>query len=319
VPVQDVSFQSTTAGYLYGFKIDSDVLRTNHKNWLEGRIVNTLVQDSARLGLNELTSDATSWHIWVVGAASRTGSFKHNLALSGRRAESVRKFLGAKMGGLNVVWRLTTHPYSETLATLLGRADEVEHRFDRSVLVMMQKIAAHIPDPKPPELPRPPRETSIEAKLYFYAKRGNFAGYNRWQAELYAISYEGGQKFYDAWQMQASGIGVGMSDVNSGFVPPMLQTDYLFAGPAAIEVPSRTALDSLSRKVVWVSSRGKTLKLRINGAMPDGEPMELFLPSNTSWELTQVVGATGARQALPDKARRVLDGVVQGGPSGSLA
>src|SRR5690606_38551360 len=122
---------------------------------------------------------------------------------------------------------------------------------------------------------------------------------------------EGGQRFYDGWLATASGIGVGGGDVNRAYRPPSFSTDYLFAGPATIEVPSRSALDNLSRKIIWVSSRGSTLKLRINGAAADGEPLELFLPSNTSWELTQVVGATGERKPLPDNARRELDRVLQ--------
>ncbi|NNF38175.1 MAG: OmpA family protein, partial [Gemmatimonadetes bacterium] len=63
---------------LYDFGINSAQLGEAHRRWLSNRVVPILVRGGS---------------ITVVGEASRTGSFRHNDALSLRRAKAVLAYL----------------------------------------------------------------------------------------------------------------------------------------------------------------------------------------------------------------------------------
>jgi hypothetical protein len=128
--------------YLYGFRIDSPELQPEHTRWLHENIVSDALQPS---------TPTMTWHVWLSGTASRTGSWVHNLQLSEKRAENVAKFLQTR---ITTKGRLELHKgwSGELIGVLRGRANDAEHPLDRSVIIALKVLQ---PQPVPVTAPRP--------------------------------------------------------------------------------------------------------------------------------------------------------------------
>ena len=303
--VKDVSFGDVTGGWLYGFDINHHELKEAHKDWLNARVVSPLALYAASNGFMRSINSPEWWHVWLVGAASRTGSYRHNLKLSERRANSIREFLRTRLGAPGATWTMSVHPFSETPAAMLGRADEVENLFDRAVLVLMRKFkTAFIPDPPLPSIPSLKPELPMPVSFYFASRRGSWFNVNKWRAELYASYRHKGRLSYDGWQVSASSVSIAVTDVNKAWTPALPSVDAVLAGPTEAHFPSVDALDGLNGKRISLGTRGNELVLRVESAMPDGRDLHLRFPSTTSGELSQGVGSLGKRMALPEHLRK---------------
>jgi len=304
--VNDVSTARSKSAWLLDFSIDSCALKQEHRNWLNLSIIRPLRAEHDRLvASNATSSDAREWIIWLIGNASRTGSFDYNQALSQRRAEAVRRYLHEALAGTNVVYTIETRGLSELRATLLGARDETEDMTHRAVYVVMEERDPTLP-PNPPVV-KPP-ERAVPVSFYLYADRGAFMNVMKWRAELYAIYRRKGGKGYVGWLASASALTTSPSDVNKAFTPPLPSIDKVFAGPARITLPDVDAIERLNGATIWPRMSGATLRLRIENAAPDRGDLHLKLPVHTgNFELTQGVGSLKKMQTLSPKARESLD------------
>jgi hypothetical protein len=147
--VYDVSSNSYKAAWLSGFGVGKARLKTAHAKWLRDHVMLSIESESS---LDDEHVDSPDlWQIWVIGSASRTGSFHANLSLSRRRAEAVRAFLGNEMKHYKAAWNIDVLALSEVPATVAGRRNDIEYAFDRAVLVIARTVRAAPNKPPPPQ------------------------------------------------------------------------------------------------------------------------------------------------------------------------
>jgi hypothetical protein len=127
--------------FLFNFAVDDDRLRPQHIKFLDD-----FFDDSGPAEANVIVFQGTrfSWRATIVGEASRTGSATHNLDLSTRRGESVRKYLlsplPSKTGGKGFPTKIrdleiVMDPKGSTLAA--GATREADR--DRQVVLRLQE------------------------------------------------------------------------------------------------------------------------------------------------------------------------------------
>jgi hypothetical protein len=143
--------QGKLAAYLYGFDIDKYNLEREHKTFLRLMIADILQEWGSRM-INK-PAEVGVCHVWLMGTASRSGTWQHNSPLSKARAAAVRAFLEDEL-------RQNKHPVvfsdtgvSEVVAFLKGKHDGTEDALDRSVILVAQWHM--LPNPRPPIVKRP--------------------------------------------------------------------------------------------------------------------------------------------------------------------
>ena len=251
--VQEVSHKDCQAGWLFGFDINSRRLKTSHKRWLERRVVKPMAAADARNRQRGMC-DGLQWQIWVVGAASRTGSAEHNRKLSRRRADEVGRYLSAKLGRLDVMWDISSYATGEALADIKGRQDEVESDLDRSVLVIAQPYRENMPTPPMPKIPRPRSREVLSVNFCFAARRLTLANIDKWTGSLYASASSRHTRFGTWWPVFGRGLSVDPSVINVGFTPPGQGEANVFAGYQTVEFADVAAVDRLNKKYISVGT-----------------------------------------------------------------
>jgi hypothetical protein len=108
----------SVTGLLFNFDIDGDVVKDEHLAWLERNVVPLLGVKDAIFSLK--------------GSASRSGNNAHNMELSGRRVNNVKRFLLSRGGRAE---QLSTAFVGEEEAALAGKKDGGEDKEDRAVAV----------------------------------------------------------------------------------------------------------------------------------------------------------------------------------------
>ena len=108
----------SVTGLLFNFDIDSDVVKSEHQAWLERNVVPLLGVKDAIFSLK--------------GSASRSGNNAHNMDLSERRVNNVKKFLLSRGGRAE---QLSAVFVGEEEAALAGKKDGGEDAEDRAVAV----------------------------------------------------------------------------------------------------------------------------------------------------------------------------------------
>lgn len=317
--VNDVSFGRDKAAWLLDYKIDSSTLKADHRAWLDRNVVTPLRAEHARhLATGATSSDAHEYTIFIIGSASRTGSYDYNLKLSKGRANVVAKYLAEALNDLTVVFSIRTNALSELRAAIMGDKDETENMTHRAVFVSMVR---HEPE-KPPEQPKiTPPSQAIAVDFWFYAERTSWFNVQKWHGEFYAAYKHKGERRHVGWKMTSSGATVGPGDINKGFTPPIPNSDAIFAGKGQATFPNAVALDRLNNKTIYPRVVGSTLTLRIVGAGPERDDLILKMPIRTGgYELSQAVGSLGRMETLNEKVVQELYRAIQAtGPHGMLA
>lgn len=308
--VSDVTIGNTKAAWLMDFKVDSTVLKAEHKEWLDRAIVQPLLAEDARnIAAGKQTSDGSHHTIWVIGSASRTGSYDYNLRLSSRRAAVVQTYLASVLQHVSVVFSIRTHALSELRAAYLGDKDETENMAHRAVYVASMAHPAAVPPRQPPITP--PNQ-AIAVDFWFYAERAHWFNVTKWKGEFYASYKHKGQMHYKGWFVSSSGLTVKPEDITKGFTPNLPSTDLVFAGSAEATFPSPALLDRLSRKTIYPRVSGKTLTLRIVDGAPDRSDLILKMPvRHGDYQLSQGVGSLGSMKPMTQGAIDTLRKVTQ--------
>lgn len=331
--VKDVSTGSTIAGWLFDFGIDSHTPRSDHRVWLETRVVLPLQLESIRAGQGRDARAARlgsgHWQIWIVGAASRTAGYKHNWALSKRRAQSIRDYIARRMVKVDLSCDIKLVAASEVPALLfMGRADEIENAFDRSVLVVAYKVLPGVKaEPKP--LVRLP-ETSF-VRLYLYVERFDFVLFSKGSAELYAVYYDSSHcPKYDGWMVSFTEKSKSLTDLVKSRIKLWSGLGEFFYGPARAVYPSPKAaaflspkaLDLLNNKTIQVGLEGRDIWLIIEKAgfcTGFDDNLHLTLPSLSKKNQIEIpavsvgIGSIGQRKPLSSHVVRWLEGNLTGG------
>jgi hypothetical protein len=236
---KDISTDQFKGAWLYYFGVDKSEPKPAHKEWLKDRLAPSIGSEYGQLNTRDF------WQVWVIGTTSRTADFHHNFHLSRRRAEAVRDYLGGVMKNFQVGWNIITVPLSEAPATLAGRRNDVEHAFDRAVLVVAQKNKSRIHLDVP-------RSRAIDA-LFCVSLSGfsvKFVG--KWRGFLYAKYPERLDSDWvcDAWPMSATAMdfisgtpGIPGTNVK---VPGNFGMADFFAGFDTWRFASREDLDRLN-------------------------------------------------------------------------
>lgn len=300
--VSDVTIGRDKAAWLLDFKIDSSVLKPDHREWLDRTIVQPLLAEHAgNEARGKTSSDGHHYTIWVIGSASRTGSYEYNLGLSNRRAEVVRAYLAKALMDASLVITIRTHALSELRAAYLGDKDETENMAHRAVYVSFMRHDPKLPPKQPPITP--PNE-AIAVDFYFYAERAAWFNVQKWRGEFYARYKHKGTMHHVAWFASASGLTVGPGDVNKAFTPALPSTDVIFAGASAdFTFPAPVALEQLNNKRIYPRIVGKTMTLRIVDAAPDRGDLMIKMPIRYgSLELSQAVGSLSRKKPMQQKA-----------------
>ncbi len=303
--VNDVTIGKTKAAWLMDFKVDSTVLKAEHKEWLDRAVVQPLLAEDARnVAAGKQTSDGSHHTVWVIGSASRTGTYDHNLRLSSRRAAVVRAYLASVLQHVSVVFSIRTHALSELRAAYLGDKDETENMAHRAVYVASMAHPAALPPRQPPITP--PTQ-AIAVDFYFYAERAHWFNVTKWKGELYARYKHKGEVSYKGWFLSSSGLTVKPDDVTKAWTPSLPSTDLVFAGSGEATFPSPALLDRLSRKAIYPRVVGKTLTLRIVDAAPDRSDLVLTMPVlHGDFQLSQGVGSLGTMKPMKPDAIKAL-------------
>jgi hypothetical protein len=139
------------SAYLYGFDIDKADLKKEHTTFLYQLLADIFRESAARIAKDP--SKVGVCHIWLLGTASRSGTFGHNAPLSKSRASSVRRLLEAELRNGKHPIMFSDGGASETVAFLKGKHDGSEDPLDRSVLLVAQWHT--LPNPRPPVVKRP--------------------------------------------------------------------------------------------------------------------------------------------------------------------
>jgi hypothetical protein len=129
-----------TYAYLYGFRVNRAELRRSHKTWLWENLITEVRVPSV---------PPLTWHVWLSGTTSRTGSWGSNHLLSEQRATAVATHLESSLGGAKV--HIHKGWVGELFAALKGRPDNFEHPLDRAVIIAFQAVGS-----RPAPLPPPP-------------------------------------------------------------------------------------------------------------------------------------------------------------------
>ena len=292
-------------GWLRDFEIDSAALTKKHTTWLTAFVVMPMIASRIRDAVAGSDAGPTVWTVRVIGGASRTAFFEHNLALSRRRAAAVETFLNERLANTDVECRIQTLPLSELPAAILGARDDVEDMVHRAVLVMVHR---HVPGREDPPVPVRPPDRGVAVDFYVYAERGTFMNISRWQIEMYAVYRHKGQKHHVGWTGTASAASVSPGDVNKAWTPALPALDAVLAGPARVTFPSPQALAELNGKTIFPGARGGKFRLRIQNANPAGGDLILRMPFQTDvFELSQGVGSLGRKRPMPQKAINSLN------------
>lgn len=299
--VSDATVGTTKAAWLLDYRIDSSTLRPEHREWLDRTIVRPiLAEDAGNAARGKMSSDGEHITVWVVGSASRTGSYDYNLRLSSRRAEAVRAYLAAALQAVSVVFFIRTHALSELRAAVMGDKDETENMAHRAVYVAVTRHPAAVPPQQPPITPPSP---AIAVDFYFYAERAHWFNVSKWKGELYARFKHKGDMRYMGWFLSSSGLTVSPGDINKAWTPALPSTDVVFAGHAAASFPNPAILDRLSHKTIYPRVVGKTLTLRIVDGAPDRDDLILKMPVlHGDYQLSQGVGSLGKMAPLGQDA-----------------
>jgi hypothetical protein len=193
--VADLSEPGTVRARLSGFHIDSAGLLSKHRSWLDNHVVPVL---------------AAGGSLTVFGFASRTGSDAHNLALSGRRAEAVLKYLRNNVRapfpfriprpfGVSTVAGL-----GESSAKADGHKDGTEDPFYRAVIVS----AWHKPTPPPPD----PKPKPVPAKVI---RRVTSRKWSKFQSRMHGEPGEIGMELAEVVSDFITGNTTGGSDTRT--------------------------------------------------------------------------------------------------------
>jgi hypothetical protein len=132
-----------TQALLYDFNIAKSDLKRSHYEWLQMEVISAIRR-----------APGSSWHVYLKGMTSRTGSDDFNRGLSDRRAKAVESHLvqalGASARGVNFV----TWGVGKTMAT----GPRPEDAGDRAVEVAVCELPG-VPPTRigPPEQPRTTR------------------------------------------------------------------------------------------------------------------------------------------------------------------
>src|SRR5262245_60499903 len=84
--------QGELAAYLFGFDVNKSHLEAEHKSFLHQTLADVFQQWG-----NRKANPNDVCHMWLVGTASRSGTWRHNSPLANARADSVRKFLEGEL------------------------------------------------------------------------------------------------------------------------------------------------------------------------------------------------------------------------------
>ncbi len=293
--VNDVSTNRFKAAWLSSFGRDKADVRPAHKTWLDRHVVWAVEAECS--SEDEHAGSPDIWQVWVVGATSRTGSFRHNLSLSRRRAEAVRAYLSDRMKDFKVAWNIEVKGMSEIPASVIGRKDDVEKAFDRGVLVIVQKNAVELPAVRPPQ--------RLLVRFYWYGNSTAFLKAGHWEGWLYALYKSQGVDIYDSWRTTAGGLDLatGQDGLRFGY-----GEGEVLAGYDEEEFESEADLDKFfSNKELVMSLEGSKLFAIVGG-------YQLMLPTNFKAliKYARLQGKTSARKRLPDHLRfpapRLQDG-----------
>ncbi|GAB5374058.1 MAG: hypothetical protein AcusKO_05200 [Acuticoccus sp.] len=304
--ISDVTIGRTKAAWLLDFRIDSSVLKNEHKAWLDRTIVRPLLAEhAANEASGKTSSDGHCYTIWVIGSASRTGSYDYNLRLSNRRAEVVRRYLAEKLTDATVVVSIRTHALSELRAAYMGDKDETENMAHRAVYVAFTRHDPKLPPAQPPITP--PNQV-IAVDFFFYAERAAWFNVQKWKGELYARYKHKGKFHHVGWFASASGLTIGPGDINKGFTPSLPSNDLIFAGPSAdFTFPSPVLLERLNGKAIYPRIVGKTMTLRVVDGAPDRGDLNIKMGvRHGSLELSQAVGSLHRMKTMNPEAVKVL-------------
>jgi hypothetical protein len=143
--------QGQLAAYLYGFDVDKSNLEREHRAFLYQTVADILQEWSARM-INKPTEVGVC-HVWLMGTASRSGTWQYNSPLSKARANAVKTFLEGELQKNKHPVVFSQGGVSEVLSFLKGKHDGTEDPFDRSVILVAKWHT--LPNPRPPLIRRP--------------------------------------------------------------------------------------------------------------------------------------------------------------------
>ena len=308
--VRDVTTGNHKAAWLLDYKVDSSALKPEHKEWLDRNVLRPILAEDARNRANgKSSSTGEHYTVWVVGSASRTGSYDYNLRLSERRARVVQRYLAEALEGATPVVTVRTHALSELRAALLGDKDETENMAHRAVYVSLVRHPAEFPPPKPVITPPP---AAVAVDFFFCAKRASWFNVTKWFGILYAVYRHKGETHYKAWLASSSGLSVSPEDVLKSITPSLPKTDVIVAGQAEMTFPSAALVERLSRKTIYPRIAGKTFALRIVDGAPDNGDLVLEMPILMGdFQLSQGVGSLGKPFPMTPEAIRNYRDLIQ--------
>jgi len=138
------SGQGMLKALLCNFDIDGDVVKPEHVAFLKSKVVPLLQDDRG--------------HIWMQGAASRSGSDQHNMGLSKRRVRNIASILR----GLGVLDR---QMQLDAVGEQLASAHALEDQSDRSVALVVIPVARQSLPPSRQVPAAPPVSTQFKVRL----------------------------------------------------------------------------------------------------------------------------------------------------------
>jgi hypothetical protein len=154
--------QGRLCAYLYGFDIDKYALQAEHESFLRATVADAL---KGWIGRKSRTDFCC---VWLLGTASRSGTWAHNSPLASNRAKEVKTFLERSLRKSALPKTIVDGGLSESVAFLSGKRDGREHPFDRSVLLVAQWVS--LPNPPPPIIKRPDVEFPPGVYKYFLVR-----------------------------------------------------------------------------------------------------------------------------------------------------
>jgi hypothetical protein len=308
--VHDVGSRGSKIAWLSEFGIDQARLKPAHTAWLEAQLILSIESQST------LDADPVStgefWQIWVIGAASRTAGFGHNLSLSRRRAEAVRAYLARRMKHFMTAWNIDILALSEAPATIMGRKNDAEYAFDRAVLVIAKKIGAKEDKPPPTPVIIPPVfcENIVKVRFSVWIEGTSlFVPFTaKWVGWLFA-TYD--DKFYgdgvcDRWLLTASGVEnvsklPGLPGRGKPKIPGNPGSSGFYAGYESRDFGLPRGLDDLNGQTIVFTLQSNGLFLNIE--LPQGRAMQLKLAVDrdeiSRFKMAKMIGSLRQRERLP--------------------
>jgi outer membrane protein OmpA-like peptidoglycan-associated protein len=307
--VDDSSNEHFNAGWLFGFDINRDRLKHAHMRWLDQAVVAPIKKMDA-MWKRRMKCDDSLWKIWIVGAASRTGSAGYNQRLSKKRGASVEKYLKSKLRGVQVPWKTDIVASGESTAMYRGSKDEVENLLDRAVLVVATPEGNSQKYVRPPVVPRPKRATNVEVEFRFCADRSTLMNVDTWYGSLYAKC--NGPDGYELsyWPVFGRGVSADPSLISKAYTPPGYGDSNVLTDWQKIQYPNIYGLENINNKYVSLGLRPKKMTMSIKKAKPNGNDIDLTFGATVGIEIAQTYYAkTGKRKSLTwDEYRRLFRG-----------